>query len=267
MQRLSRGRVARAGFLVVAVLAISIFNLGAASHPAGALTPGEGSGTGWCGAYGGTNLGSYDNIYACYGPSAPATPFNPGYGGFQCTELANRYLYNVDGHTVFGDSLVGGNFVSTVASQYGISTSSSGGSAMPVAGDIVSMWGGSSGQSQNGDNTHVAVVTAVSGGSITTLNENDVSDSNGNNGFNTITVSGSNWSFNGGYYNTFDWLNLGGSPPPPPPASPQNLVKNGSFSDGWGPWQSEPDTNYIDYSNGQQNFARELAATEPTTGQ
>ena len=60
--------------------------------PAAAFSQGEGSGPNWCGAYGGTNLGSYDNIYACYGPSAPPTPFNPGYGGFQCTELANRYL-------------------------------------------------------------------------------------------------------------------------------------------------------------------------------
>ena len=178
------------------------------SQTAGALSPGEGSGTGWCGAYGGTNLGSYDNIYACYGPSAPPTPFNPGYGGFQCTELANRYLYNVKGDTVFGGSLVGGNFVSTVSTQYGISTGSSGGSAMPVAGDIISMWGGSSGQPQDGDDTHVAVVTSVSGGTITTLNQNDVSDSNGDNGFNTITVSGSSWSFNGGYYTSFEWLNL-----------------------------------------------------------
>jgi hypothetical protein len=183
---------------------------------AAAFTAGEGSGTSWCGTYGGTNLGSYDNIYACYGPSAPPTPFNPGYGGFQCTELANRYLYNVNGDTVFGDSLVGGNFVSTVSSQYGISTGSSGGSAMPVAGDIISMWGGSSGEPQSGGDTHVAIVTSVSGGSITTLNQNDVSDSNGDNGFNTITVSGSSWSFNGGFYSTFEWLNLVASTPGPP---------------------------------------------------
>ena len=34
----------------------------------------------------------------------------------------------------------------------------------------------------------------------------------------------------------------------------KSFAVNGSFSDGWGPWQSEPDTNYIDYSNGQQNL-------------
>jgi hypothetical protein len=209
------------------ILGVCLVGAGFDVHPAWAFSPGEGTGSGWCSAYDGTALGSYDNVYACYGPNAPATPFNPGYGGFQCTELANRYLYNVNGDTVFGDNLVGGNFVATVSSQYGISTGSSGGSAMPVAGDIISMWGGSSGQSQSGDDTHVSVVTSVSGGTITTLNENDTSDSNGDNGINTITVSGSSWSFNGGFYTSFEWLNLASSTSPPPNGSYVSYDGNG----------------------------------------
>jgi hypothetical protein len=171
--------------LLVAGAVTGLVAIGCASgfgSPAGAtsLSPGEGSGTSWCGNYGGTNLGSYDNVYACEltssSPDAGETPFNPGYPYFQCTELANRYLYNSNGDTEFDssyndDNLVGGNFVESVAAQYSIATGSSGGSDMPVAGDIISMWGGSSGQPESGDDSHVAVVTGVSAGTITILND------------------------------------------------------------------------------------------------
>jgi CHAP domain len=188
--------------------------------PAGAatLSPGEGSGTSWCPQYGGTNLGSYDNIYACYGPSASPTPFNLGAGGFQCTELANRYLYNFTGDTeddnsYNGDHLTGGNFVSSAAAEYSIPTSSSGGSTLPAPGDIISMWGGSSGETTpDGDNTHVAIVIHVTATSITTLNQNDVSDNTNSQaphyGLNTISVSGSSWSFNNGFFTSFQWLDF-----------------------------------------------------------
>jgi hypothetical protein len=96
--------------------------------PAFAFSQGEGTGTQWCGAYGGTNLGSVNDaqgvVYACEltssSPTAGETPFNPGYPYFQCTELANRYLYNFNGDTEFDssyndDNLVGGNFVSSSA--------------------------------------------------------------------------------------------------------------------------------------------------------
>ena len=50
----------------------------ATAASAGAVTPGEGSGSGWCSAYGGTNQGSFDNVYACSpnGSSAGSTPFD-----------------------------------------------------------------------------------------------------------------------------------------------------------------------------------------------
>jgi hypothetical protein len=191
---------------------------------AGALTIGEGTGTSWCGTYGGANLGNvpdtHGTIYACEytgaGNKSGATPFDGG-TKFQCTELANRYLYNFNGDSEFDSkynngNLVGGNFVSSVATQYGISTGSSGGSAMPVAGDIISMWGGSQNMPQNGSDTHVAIVTNVNGGTIQILNENASGTIDtpppGGNGLSTISVSGSSWTTNGGYYTDFEWLNL-----------------------------------------------------------
>ena len=165
------------------------------ASPAGALSSGEGSGSSWCATYGGTNLVPYDTIFACYGPSASPTPFD----GQAASNAPNSQTATSTTSTATPSSIRAtttttswaGTSSSSVAAQYGISTGSSGSSAMPVAGDIISMWGGTSGQAQDGDDTHVAVVTAVSGDSITTLNQNDVSDSNGDNGFNMITVSGS----------------------------------------------------------------------------
>ncbi len=216
------------------------------THSAAALTAGEGIGKTWCGSYGGTNLGSYKGVYACEltgtTSSAGKTPFDFA-PGFQCTELANRYLYSFNGDTEFdsvynGGNLVGGNFVSSVAAQYSITTGSSGESALPVAGDIISMWGGSSGQPQNGPDSHVAIVTGTSAGAITILNQNADPSTNidapppGGSGFSTISISGSSWSTNGGFYTSFQWLNLKPEYTPPPTvtnftATPSTLTSAG----------------------------------------
>jgi hypothetical protein len=193
-------------------------------------------GQGWCTKYHGTALGGYEGIYACQStPGQKAgddPPFGSGYGGiFQCTELANRFLYNATKGDYVNDAdappvgLTGANFVYSVNYHYHLPTASSGPDSLPAAGDIISMWGGSSRQSDElTSDGHVAVVTAVThtgtGWVITTLNEDDKSDSPGappapgskqqGDGFNYITVSpdGTAWSFNGGWFTQFKWLEL-----------------------------------------------------------
>jgi hypothetical protein len=195
-----------------------------------------GSGQPWCSKYGGRTLGSYENIYACQSTSPDAgddPPFGSGYGGiFQCTELADRFLYNakngdtVDDKNAPDQNLTGANFVYAVHSAYpNILVEAQGPGSLPAAGDIISMWGGSSGQSDElTSDGHVAVVTAVThtgtGWVVTTLNEDDESDTSTappapgskhqGDGFNYITVSsdGLSWSFNGGYFTQFEWLEL-----------------------------------------------------------
>jgi hypothetical protein len=194
--------------LVTAGAAILLTGIG----PAGALTPGEGTGKSWCASYDGTSLGSYRNVYACKADSAKAgkTPFD-SYAGFQPTELANRFLYAMTGHTLF-DNDVAGNFVALASAAYAIpdAVSSTAGS-LPAAGDIISMWGGRSKQKENGDLTEVSIVTAVratsAGEQVTILTQGQPS---GAEGFSTISVSASqrSWSTDDGYYTSFEWLRL-----------------------------------------------------------
>jgi hypothetical protein len=203
--------------LGLAVPAPSLGSTGAGHSGTGAtFTPGEGTGPDWCPGYGGINLGSYKDVYACE-PKAKRsgkTPFDSD-GGFQCTELANRYLYAVTGKTLF-ENEEGGNFVALAAAAYSFGVGKSGSGALPAAGDIISMWGGRSGQRQDGSRTQVAVVTKVvstsAGSTITTLNQGDPSDTDGQDGLDTITVSasGKTWSTLDGFYATFDWLKTAG---------------------------------------------------------
>jgi hypothetical protein len=188
-----------------------------AAGTASAFTPGEGTGTAWCPGYGGINLGSYKDVYACAPKNKKAgkTPFDNSYAGFQCTELANRFLYNRTGRTLFANE-EGGNYVALAAAAFSIPDAASGAAGRrPAGGDIISMWGGRSGQKQNGSRTQVAVVTKVtktpSGWTITTLNQGgDPSVTARGRGFDTITVSanGKTWSALNGFYAAFDWLKL-----------------------------------------------------------
>ena len=194
--------------LVAAATAVLLTGIG----PAGALTPGEGSGKNWCGSYGGTDLGSYHNVYACKADSTSAgqTPFD-SYAGFQPTELANRFLYSVTGHTLF-DNEVAGNFVALASAAYAIPDAIAGtAGSLPAAGDIISMWGGRSKQKENGDRTEVSIVTAVradpAGWQITILTQGKPS---GAGGLSSISVSANQqtWRADDGYYASFDWLRL-----------------------------------------------------------
>jgi len=215
----ARTRAIAVAAFVLAVPALAVLVPSAASASS-RFTPGEGTGTAWCPGYGGVNLGSYRDVYAC-APKAKVknagkTPFD-SYPGFQPTELANRFLYMVTGHTLFANENAG-SWVRLAAAQFGIPAAASGSAArLPAAGDIISMWGGRSRQKQNGNRTEVAVVTGVtaakSGWTITTLNQGDPSDTDGRKGFDTITVSanGRTWSALGGFYASFSWLKLAGS--------------------------------------------------------
>ncbi len=209
------------GALIVAAALAAI-----AAPRALAISATYGTGAGFCHSVtsAGYDLGAnYDNVWAC-GPTGEHDfkdkPFEDADYGFQCTELANRFLWDAHHVTpVSGNSLVGGNFVATVhAEDKSIPVGVSGTTALPAPGDIISMWEGSGSRGQNGSDSHVAVVTGVkktsSGWAISVMEEN-ATEENGSrkhiDGSNTITVSatGAKWSYNSGYYTSFDWLVFG----------------------------------------------------------
>ncbi len=164
---------------------------------ASALSSTYGTGPGFCSsvASGAYDLGaSFDNVWAC-GPTPGAGA--PGYGdafesspwGFQCTELANRFLWDAWGIApIFGANLDGADFASTVhASHPSIVDVVNGTIGQPyLPGDIVSF----AGNSYEPDG-HVAVVIASSensagNGQVTVMEENASTS-----GSETLTVS--NW--------------------------------------------------------------------------
>jgi hypothetical protein len=210
-----RYRVLRGSLLVLVAFLLQGFvpAMDAAATPA--ITPtqppqGLGEGASFCAqaVSGGSDLGaSFDNVYAC-GPAnnKGQGSYVPGTGAFrgffedapwsyQCTELANRFLFDI-WHIapVSGSSLDGASFASTVASERGQPLMSNGLSGEPyLPGDIVSFNGKPSGQEPSG---HVAVVIAsgFSAGdkgnyAVWILEENSPT---GPNGSEELTVT--NWS-------------------------------------------------------------------------
>jgi hypothetical protein len=185
---------------------------------------GMGTTSSWCGQYGGTPLAGFEDVFACKLapdplPMAGETPFDDAVG-FQCTELANRFLSIADhGDTIWnpdvtiGSYLYGGVFAATAGSTDHLTTYTPSPGVLPAQGDIVSMWGGTKKIPEDGSDSHVAIVTAVTkspggGWSITTLNENDQSDINGT-GVSSITIDPKwNWSYQGGYFTQFEWVVL-----------------------------------------------------------
>lgn len=190
--------LATAGMLLVLGLA-----LGTWAPRADALTPGLGEGPGFCatvppsGDPSGYDLGAhYADVWAC-GP-IPGSG-EPGYGdafeeslyGFQCTELADRFLWDAWGkEPVFGSDLDGEGFAAAVHSAYpSVPLVANGTAGQPyVPGDIVSFSGDGEG--------HVAVVTASTenakgAGKVTIMEENAAANV-APAGEETLTVSG--WS-------------------------------------------------------------------------
>ena len=165
LRRASRSRELRTTAMVflVIVAAMTVTSMTAIVSPAFAtsFTSGEGSGPNWCSTYGGSNQASFDNVYACSPNSsaAGATPFDPYYPGFQCVELANRFLWDVyNKGPLFDSSLNGWNFASTINKTYpSIPLVENGTPGIPyLSGDIVSFTG-NPGTSVSGFG-HVAIV-------------------------------------------------------------------------------------------------------------
>lgn len=190
--------------LTVGVMLLVLGVASAAWAPrADALTPGIGEGPGFCatvppsGDPSGYDLhANYDDVWAC-GP-IPGTS-EPGYGdafeeslyGFQCTELADRFLWDAWGmEPIFGPNLDGENFAAAVHSAYPsvplIPNDTAGQPYVP--GDIVSFSGDGEG--------HVAVVTAstenAKGSGKVTIMEENAATNLAPGGEETLTVSG--WS-------------------------------------------------------------------------
>ncbi|MGC2174564.1 MAG: hypothetical protein WA614_03770 [Acidimicrobiales bacterium] len=177
------------------------------------------------------------NVYAC-GPtplsgddSGPAIPeFWPttDEGGFQCTELAIRYLYDVSGILINIDNDspthwdgTGKNFASDIGSYLDVAVGQhidGQSSGKPQVGDILSeMVSPNEPRGEANDTAReygdVGIVRSVSGNSIQLMVQN-----NDNSGLNTITMySATSWGINGPssgyYYTSFAWF----TPPPPVP--------------------------------------------------
>jgi alpha-tubulin suppressor-like RCC1 family protein len=170
---------------------------------ADALTPGIGDGPDFCstvppsGETSGYDLGAnYDDVWAC-GPTPGSS--QPGYGdafeeslyGFQCTELADRFLWDAWGmEPVFGPNLDGENFAAAVHSAYPrVPLVPNGTAGQPyLPGDVVSFSGDGEG--------HVAVVIASTentkgSGEVMVMEENAATNV-APRGEEALTVSG--WS-------------------------------------------------------------------------
>ena len=188
-----RSIVANLAVLFLAITASLVTGGTAAS----ALQQGYGSGSAFCAspAPGAYNLGShFDNVWACGPIPGSGTPdygdaFESSPWGFQCTELANRFLWEAWGISpIFGAALDGANFAATVHADYpSVPDIANGTPGQPyLPGDIVSF----SGSSLEPDG-HVAVVIASTedgsgNGQVTVMEENASSS-----GQETLTVS--NW--------------------------------------------------------------------------
>lgn len=97
---------------------------GLAAAATASIPDGYGEGPGFCATVvsSGMDLGngstSYDNVYPCGPQPGGSFPdygdsFQPS-GGFQCTELANRFLFDVWGlQPIFGTSLDGKTYAQT----------------------------------------------------------------------------------------------------------------------------------------------------------
>ena len=218
------GRVVAVTLLVAAVLQLGAFAFepesSAASTPYGTtskfcktVTTAAGAavqGVTLASSPGAAGNGSLDGIFAC-GPlplnaadeNFKDPPFENSRAGFQCTELANRFLSilwgrpTVHNSNAAGGALYGVNFAQTAASADGLSLDSDGVPNDPyLPGDIVSFNG-------DGEFGHVAVVISSSfaagdnGDYIVTIEEEDavstISKANPN-GYGTEALSVNNWS-------------------------------------------------------------------------
>ncbi len=199
-----RSRWLKAALFALALGAAQLCQSGLLAAPALAASPpaGFGEGAGFCASAvpGGHDLGaSFGDVYAC-GPANDSgkghdVPASGPYQGFfeaaprsyQCTELADRVLFDIWGKTpVYGAGLDGRNFASTVHTRYpSVPLIPNGTKGQPyLPGDIVSF----TGNSKEPDG-HVAVVKSATenssgNGKVTIIEENAAAS-----GQETLTVS------------------------------------------------------------------------------
>jgi hypothetical protein len=229
MREIFRGRGGRPRWLaaaaVAAGLALAGLGVGVVAAPAGAATPAWAGSTFCSGHDGGHYLGTgstYNGVAACGGPLTGYVEYSSSVifdtAGYNCVELAARYLYATTGINPPGVPS-GYEVASAYASaakklnyNFPLSGWTSAYSTSIAPGDIISM------QGPGDSNGHVAVVTGVSvsggTGTIHLLDENDPKSPNA-----VITVSGGKMTFDNGYYNSFQWVALDTAIP----AEPESL--------------------------------------------
>jgi hypothetical protein len=206
-----------------------------ASSPASANTiPNGPTDPHFCSDYGQQSEGSFDGVLACTGPDIGEIAFHGTGGttiesdsaGFQCVELATRYLYaqfrlpiegiqfpvsDPNGYKVVSNYWTYIQSHSSTHYPLKLVTPSSATAGSLAPGDVVSY-----GNNADGEGGHVDIVTSTSpspfdgNGTISTLNENVAGK---------ITIKVTNWQFglddfDNNYMAATGWLHYTGGPPP-----------------------------------------------------
>lgn len=195
-----------------------------------------------CSDYGQASNGSYNNVFACNGPHVGAVSFAGSGGaritsdtvGFQCVELADRYLYAENGWAV--EYTNGADIARVYGAAHGVTPVQSGNSAglIPRPGDVISFSVLSNFTDDGGYYPgHVAIVVATTSSSVTILSENW----GGRSAVSTLTLNGtrvqsiSTYDGGGVIVNTpyIEWLPLTAPAPPPPSYGPYYVVGTGGY--------------------------------------
>ena len=224
------------GVATTLVLALVVFGpngvarASTANRTGASIARSYGTGKGFCASgtspknAGGYFLGAnFDNVWACGPPvndnegnmNFDVPPFDTSVVGYQCAEMANRWLWHATGHLAYADGWV---FVQAASTATNLPIGHPGGTSLPRPGDIMSM-----GTSDPG---HVIVIDGASAnlytsgtGSLTFLDEN-ASPS----GSDSVAVK--NWRIASVYgypTSSYSWLKIPGYSNPIP--------ANGSFVD------------------------------------
>jgi hypothetical protein len=218
-----KGSKRRTNRVVVATMVASLLvGFATALNAPRALAAGSTAGTGstYCQSKGATNAGAnFLNVYACNDLSPHASSY------WQCVELAERFIQAALGFPVWhadtgalfvaaGAWNIPGQSTWPPAPAHPLPVGHPGPGLLPNPGDIISYQ-----PLTTGGAGHVAVVVGVSvtnqalgNATIKVMEENwnlDGTDRGDSSGYNTISVSGWNWSeFNWTSNSEFSWLRL-----------------------------------------------------------
>jgi hypothetical protein len=151
--------------LVAPVTTLAVVSVEAGSAAAATL-PSSPTDPSFCADYGEASNGSYAGVLACNGPFVGAVTFSGNGGaqiesdsvGFQCVELATRYLYAERDWGVLDQN--GANVVAHYGATYGVTPVVNGSGVIPEAGDVISFSVSSNFANSPGDPGHVAIVTS-----------------------------------------------------------------------------------------------------------